>query len=1217
MATKGNLPIGGCLFLFQGTRSIIEAPPVVLGGKSHMTNRCPKCGYANPLGVNVCAQCAAPLAQICSTCGFENPANFKFCGNCGAKLGPAPARVSAPDSRAHIAAPIPDALAQKISSVGKQIEGERRNVTVLFSDISGFTAIAEKLDPEQVYDFIDATLKAFTGEIYKHEGTIDKVLGDGIMALFGAPIAHEDDPARAVRAALGMQDALRRINADLEPRLGIALRVRIGLHTGSVVVGSIGSDLRMEYTALGDTVNVASRLQSVAEPGTILVSRAVYEPTQPLFEFRELGAIRVKNRVEPVEIFEALAPRPVAGRGRGVPGLSAPMVGREEEFARVRRVVDDLATNRRGRIVLVTGNAGIGKSRLTSELKGYLVNRWATVLEGACLAYGQPVYGVFVQILKACFGIAENDPEEIARERVERVVQDLLPEAEALQVVPYLEHLLGIRIFEKEMATRIRHLAPPQLQQQTFIAIRELLTALAQGKPLVLILEDVHWIDNISLDLLTFLLISVESVPLLIYCNSRPDEGAAASKLRQLGGEMYAAHFLHIPLSPLSHADSVALIDLLLTIHELPETLHHLIRQRAEGNPFYLEEIIRMLIDRGIICRGAAHWEMTPGAEIENLLVPTTLQGLIMARVDHLSEGPRQALQCASVIGRDFATRLLENVVAGTRDLRDDLQELEDRQLVTRVAQNGDGHCHFNHILIQETVYNSLLVRRREYLHHKIAASIETVFRDRLDDHIEELAFHYAKSQDLDRALPYALRAGKHAADRFANEQARQHYQRAAEFLTKTHPTPQQKIDTYTGLGSVQNFTGDYAGATTSYLIALEIVRSVGKSVETARASAEMMRCIGRVGERRGDYAEALRWLENALKEIEPDPDPKSVERIRIFNDIGWVRLRLGEFEQAFEWAMRTLQIVEGTEYYNEMASVYNRLVALFRRKGDWERASAYAEKGLRLRERIGDLQGVSQSYNNMGTIEWEQGDWNSARLHLERSLDIRQKIGDIEGIARLNSNLCELYRERGDYAHAIELGGQALRIAEKIKQNNIVCFALINLAHVKILQDEFDTAVSHLTRCLALAGEMGSKERIAEAQWLLAEAYLGQNQFDQARQMAEQALALATEIGRRLIEGQVLRTLGRLALRQNDRTAAMDDLRRSIAVLGASKNRFELAKSQYQLALVERDEGRRTDARALLEQVLTTFTQLGAEAERACARAELDRIVECSGQQL
>jgi class 3 adenylate cyclase/predicted ATPase len=1181
-----------------------------------MPNRCPKCGHDNPPSVNVCGQCATPLAPVCPHCGFENPANFRFCGNCGTKLDAVPARVSLPEPRIHTAAPIPDALAQKISNVGKQIEGERRNVTVLFSDISGFTAIAEKLDPEQVYDFIDGTLKAFTAEIYKHEGTLDKVLGDGIMALFGAPIAHEDDPARAVRAALGMQDALKRINAELEPRLGISLRVRIGLHTGTVVVGNIGSDLRMEYTALGDTVNVASRLQSAAEPGTILVSRAVYEPTKPLFEFRELGAIRVKNRVEPVEIFEVHAPHQVAGRVRGIPGLSAPMVGREEEFKHVCGVVDDLVTLRRGRLVLVTGQAGIGKSRLTSELKGYLADKRAIVLEGACLAYGQPAYGIFLQILKSFFGIIGDDPEEIVREKIERIVQDLVPAEASLQVIPYLEQLLSIRVVEKEMATRIRHLAPPQLQQQTFIAIRELLTARAHDKPLVLILEDVQWIDNISLDLLTFLLNSVENTPLVIYCNSRPAEGNAESLLQKLGGEIYATHFAYIPLSPLSHADSIALVDLLLTIHELPETLRRLIPQRAEGNPFYLEEIIRMLIDRGIIRRGAQHWELTPNTDIENLQVPTTLQGLIMTRVDHLSEEARQAIQCASVIGRDFAHRLLEQVVEGARDLQDDVQELEERQLLTRVSQNGDEHYRFNNVLTQETVYHSLLLRRREYLHHKIAASIETLFRDRLEDHLEELAFHYAASQDLDRALPYAIRAGKNAAERFANTQALQHYQRAAEFLIKTHPTAQQKIETYTGLGSVQTFTGDYAGATTSYLVALEMVRAAGKSLETTRTSAEIMRLIGRVGERRGDYAEALRWLENALKEIETDPDAKSAERIRIFNDIGWVHYRLGEFDQAFDWAMRTLQIVEGTEYYNEMASVYNRLVALFRRKNDWERASAYAEKGLRLRERIGDLQGVGNSYNNMATIEWEQGEWDNARLHLERSLDIKQKIGDIEGISKLNNNLCELYRERGDYAHATELGGRALQIAEKIQHNNIICLALNNLAHVKILQSEHALAVSYLTRCLDLAAAMDSKERIAEAQWLLGEAYLGLGRVEQAQRSAEQSVTIASGMGRRLYEGNALRTLAKIAHRQNDLTAAENYIQRSIAVLGASKNRFELAKSHYQLALIQRDEGNTAAARATFEQALSVFTQLGAEAERTHTRAELDQLAKLPGQQ-
>lgn len=1157
---------------------------------------CFKCGHANAIGASVCEQCALPLTRVCPHCDFVNPANFKFCGNCGVRFGGG--------SRAAVTQTMPDTLAQKISTLGKQIEGERRTVTVLFSDISGYTALAEKLDPEQVYDLIDRTLKAFTDEIYAHEGTIDKVMGDGVMALFGAPIAHEDDPMRAVRAALDMQHALKKINADLETRWNISLRVRIGMHTGTVVVGNIGSDLRMEYTALGDTVNVASRLQNVAEPGTILVSRPVYESAKPLFEFRELGSIRVKNRVEPVEIFEALAPRQVAGRVRGVPGLTAPMIGREHEYARVRQIIDELVSQQRGRIVLVTGNAGIGKSRLTSEIKSYLANKWATALEGACLAYGQPAYGVILQILRALFDLRDNDPEEIAREKIEGMLHDLLPAVDTQNILPYIENLFSIRIFEKEMAARLRHLTPPQLQQQTFIAIRALLIAKAKEKPLVLVFEDIHWIDPSSLELLAYLLADVENVPLLIYCNSRPAEGAGAPRLLKLGGEMYAAHFVHLPLALLSHADSIALVDLLLTIHELPESLKQMIPQRAEGNPFYLEEIIRMLIDRGIIRRGAHNWEMTPDADIENFSVPATLQGLIMTRADHLSEGARLALQCAAVIGRDFSFRLLNHVIDDSRNLPDDLAELAERQLVTLIHGGDNPQFRFAHILIQDTIYNSLLMRRREFLHHKIAIGIETLFKDRVDERIEELAFHYAESKDLDRALPYAIRAGKQAADRFANEQALHHYKRAADFLTRLNPTTAQKVETYGGLASVQTFTGDYAAATTSYLIALEIVRSTGKSMATTRQSAELMRSIGRVGERRGDFAEALRWLENALKELEDDPDLKSAERVRIYNDIGWVQYRRGEFDQAYEWRMKTLQIVEGTEHYNEMASAYNGLVALFTRKGDWARASAYAEKGLRLRERIGDLQGVSQSLTNIGVIAWEQGNWSLALEHIERSLDIKQKTGDIQGIALLNNNLSELYRERGDYSRALELAERALAIGEKIRNNNTILQALNNLAHVQILQNAHADALPILNRCLALATEKGSKERIAEAQWLMAQVALSRGEIDSAAELANRALTLAQSIGKRY-EASVLTTLAQIASAQKKVTDARAFIERSIAIWSTLKNRFEIAKCQRHLAAIQRAEGNSADAHATICQAIETFSLLGAAGELKRAQSE------------
>lgn len=1175
---------------------------------NRMANLCPKCGYDNLAGVDVCAQCAAPLARVCQNCGFTNPPNFKFCGNCGTHLLSATlTRAPSEETRQRLASSIPAALAEKITSIGKQIEGERRTVTVLFSDISGFTALSEKLDPE-VYNFIDSTLKAFIDEIYKHEGTLDKFMGDGVMALFGAPVAHEDDPTRAVRTALGMQEALRRINEDLEFRLGISLKVRIGLNLGTVVVGSVGTDLRMDYTALGDTVNVASRLQSVAEPGTILVSRPVYEQTQPLFEFRELGAIRVKGRVEPVEIFEVVALRPKAGRVRGIPGLTAPMVGREEELARLRRVVDELAEKRQGRIVLVTGEAGIGKSRLTAELKGYLANKPVTVLEGACLSYGQSAYGVFLRLLRSYFEIADDDSEEAVRDKIERSVRRVLSDDSTVpQVLPHIENLFSLRIIEKELAERVRHLEPAQLQQQTFLAIRELFKAEAQTKPLVLIFEDVHWIDKLSLDLLT-LLGATEQVPLLLYCNSRPAEGAAALQIQRLGTELYPSRFLHLPLAPLSHSDSVALIDLLLTISELPESLKQVIPQRAEGNPFYLEEIIRMLIDRGIIRRSDGHWQMAPDADLAGLEVPRTLQGLIMTRVDHLGEEARQALHCASVIGRDFLYRLLSAVLSDSRNLQNDVRELEERELINRI-EAADLLYRFHHVLIQETVYNSLLIRRRERLHHRIAAGLEQLFKDRLEEHIEELAFHYTESKDAASALPYLIRAGKRAADRFANDEALRYYRLAADFLNQTTPTPQQRIEVYTGLGQVRSFVGDYDGALNAFLIALELIRAAGDT-QVRQSGAEIMRRIGRVHERRGDYAEALRWLENALSQLDRDPDSvRAVERVRVYNDIGWVHFRRGQFEEAYQWRMRSLQIVEGSDHYNEMASAYNGLAILFVRRGDWARATAYAEKGLRLRETIGDLYGVSQSHNNLGVIASEQSQWDQALGHFERSLEIRQRIGDTGGISQMNNNLGNSYREKGDYPRATELYRRALDIAEKIKDGNLICLALNNLAHVNTLQDQFDSAIHYLTRSLSTATEMGHKEHLAEAHWLLAEAYLGQNQLERAQQSAQQALTIASEMGRRLIEGEALRTLAKIARAQRDLYAADDYLQRSLTIFAQLKNPFELAKSQYQFALLQRERGQFAETCTTLESALGTFARLGAEAECQRARAELDHL--------
>ena len=691
-----------------------------------------------------------------------------------------------------------------------------------------------------------------------------------------------------------MQESLRRINGDLVAPHGVRLQVRIGLNLGTVIVADIGSDLKMNYTALGDTVNVAARLQSVAEPGAILASRAVYEQTRALFDFKEEGTIRVKGRVEPVEIYELEGLLREPGSVRGIPGLAAPMIGRENELARVRAIVDGLVFERRGAVVLISGEPGIGKSRLVAELKSYLHQLPIRVCEAGCAAYGQGAYDLIVRLLQSYLNIRAEDDEAAKHRQVERGIRAVLtPDQPLADVLPYIENLLAVPIVEKEMADRIRHLEPSQLRQQTFLAVRDLFAAHASREPLFLVLEDLHWVDKMSLGFLFFLFNAIESVPLGVLCTSRPVENQIASQIERIGGESLDERFSQIPLQPLSPSDSASLVDLLLTTAELPETLRRFIPQRAEGNPFYLEEIIRMLIDRHVIRRAGERWEMTPGTDIAGLEVPRTLEGLIMARVDNLPESSRHALQCASVIGRDFTRELLSRITdGGDAHLEPTLQELLDHELVFLRGELPFWQYQFRHAMTQLTVYNSLLIRRRENLHHRIAEAIEELYSSHLEEHIETVAFHYKQSKDAVRALPYLLQAAERATARFANEEALEFNRTALQLANQANATTDQRIRIFSGMGDSQNFIGDYEGSVSSFRTALELAHSAPPLASEARRVAEIARRLGRVHERRGNNAEALRWLDSALKEISRDPESEhAVERARIYLDIGWVYL--------------------------------------------------------------------------------------------------------------------------------------------------------------------------------------------------------------------------------------------------------------------------------------------------------------------------------------
>jgi tetratricopeptide (TPR) repeat protein len=514
----------------------------------------------------------------------------------------------------------------------------------------------------------------------------------------------------------------------------------------------------------------------------------------------------------------------------------------------------------------------------------------------------------------------------------------------------------------------------------------------------------------------------------------------------------------------------------------------------------------------------------------------------------------------------------------------------------------------FRHILTQQTIYNSVLLRRREQLHHKIALAIEELYPDRLDEQAERLAFHYSESKDAARALPHVIRAAERAASRFANEEALAYYRTASELAARVQAPPETRTRILTGLGDSQTHIGDFDTASTSLHAAWELARAATASPHQARQTAEVARRLGRGYERRGKYAEAMDWLQSAVSEINRDVSSENaVERARVYLDIGWVKYRQGRLEDAEHWYLRALAISEGLDYYAEMGSAYNRLAALYNLKGDWNRGIEYARRGLKVREMIGDVEGTSRSHSNLGAIMLNIGEWEEALPHLEASLELKRRIGDAKYLASANNNLGYYYLYRGDTARAREFLNTARAQAEKLRDTNATCLALNALALADVVDGRFAPAEQLLDESIAAAEATGAREALIEGQGMLAEAQLGQMRLEDARASALKSLEAAQMHGMKQAEASALRALGMIERAAHNLSAAETSLNRSLTLFNELQYPFESARDELELGLLYQDKGWHAEARALLEASCQTFSRLGAEIFLRRATAALD----------
>jgi len=666
---------------------------------------CGACGATNAGGARFCSRCGSALGAACPSCGAPVEADARFCSNCGATLVP---QVAAGE--------------------------ERKLVTVLFADVTGSTTLGEHLDPERLRDILRTYFDAMREEIQAEGGTVEKFIGDAVMAAFGVPAAHEDDPARALRAAGRMLRRLDGVNERLASEHGVTLEIRIGVNTGEVLATT--DPQPGEPMVTGDAVNSAARLQAAAAPGEVVASERTVRAVRG-WRAEDIGPLQLKGRVEPVRAFRILG-EPEVPPERGVPGLSAPMVGREPELDLLASLFERVRREGRPNLVTVYGDAGVGKSRLTREFLDRIGLDGPVVLRGRCLPYGNGVtFWPLAEILKAQAGILDTDPPEIALERIRKAGRDLLTEELApdpARAMAAMAFTVGVEDPDFPFAST----DPKTVRAEVHAAWRSFFSALSTGTPVVVVVEDIHWADPALLDLLEEMAERVVG-PVLFLCPARPE--LTARRPDWGGGRR---NHTAVALDPLTGEESERLIGLLLAIDDLPAAVRGRILERAEGNPFFLEEIVRHLIDEGVVVREAGRWRAAAG--IEDVDIPDTVQAVLAARIDLLEPADKRVLQAAAVVGRVFWPGPVQELVARA-DVTDTIEALESRELVlSRLGSSmaGQPEYLFKHILTRDVAYESLPKRERGQAHATVAAWIERTAGARSREFVELLAYHYA-----------------------------------------------------------------------------------------------------------------------------------------------------------------------------------------------------------------------------------------------------------------------------------------------------------------------------------------------------------------------------------------------------------------------------------------------------------------------------------------
>ncbi len=974
----------------------------------------------------------------CPRCQHENPAGVKFCGECGARLESACAclwsvqilpqtnsaasaarRSSQQCASTKFASPetyTPKHLAEKILTSKSALEGERKQVTVLFADMKGSMELLADRDPEEARKLLDPVIEHMMEAVHRYEGTVSNLMGDGIMALFGAPLAHEDHAVRACYAALRMQESVNRYADGVRRTEGVPIQIRVGLNSGEVVVGAIGNDLKMDYTAIGQTVHLASRMEQMATPGSVLMTPDALRLAEGYVQVKPLGPVSVKGLTEPVEVYEvtgvgAARSRLQAAAARGLTRF----VGRDAETEQLRKALEQ-ARSDHGQVVGVVGEPGLGKSRLFFEFTHSHRTQGWLILESGSVSYGKATpYLPVIDLLKAYFKIQDRDDQREIREKVtgklltlDKSLESTLPAFLALLDVPVDDPLW-------------QALDPSQRRQQTLGAVKRLLLRESQVQPLILLFEDLHWIDSETQAMLESLVESLPTSRLLLLVNYRPEyQHGWANK----------TYYTQLRLDPLPPESAGEILNSVLGNDHGLQSLKQLLIERTEGNPFFLEESVRTLVETKVLAgeRGNYHLEK----KVESTQVPATVQAVLAARIDRLPPEEKQLLQSAAVIGKDVPFSLLQAITElSDEELRRGLTHLQAAEFLYETSLFPDLEYTFKHALTHEVAYGSLLHERQRALHARIVEAIEALYPDRLIEQVERLAHHAARGEVWGKALTYLRQAGAKADARSAIREAASYFEQALTALAHLpddRETREQAIDLHFNLRISLAALGEGERVLEHLRAAEALANALGDERRLARVNVYIARLLSAQGE----YEQAVTACERAIA-MARTLDDYGLEVVATII-LGSAYYYLGNYPKAVEALGRNLVPLDspvvrerfggiGLPFANSRAS----LALALAERGEFVEAIARCTEAIHIAEAVGHPYSVTMMYRGMGHLHLRRGDLHQATLALEHALEVCQGVDSPLLFHAVGSALGYAYALSGRSAEAIPLLEEAV----------------------------------------------------------------------------------------------------------------------------------------------------------------------------------------------